>query len=400
MTKPASRHFGRLAIAVCVVAVVGIAAYGIWSRHASVERLQQVADDASLPRVEAISPKPGPDEQSLTLPGEIAAWNEAQIYGQVSGYVSHWYKDYGARVKAGDVLATIDTPGLDAQFEASKASLAVAQAKSNLADLTAKRFDALTGTAAVTQQDIDDKNATAAEQKAEVAAAQQNVDHYQAMIGFKKLVVPFDGIVTARRVNIGDFINAAGGDATQRSSAQALFSVGDIHKLRVFVSVPQDFASILKPDLKAVLHPLNNPGQSIPAQFLTMAGAVDRSTRTVVTEFVIDNPQEDLWPGAYVDVDLKFPSDPNILIVPSQALLFRAQDMQVALLDGEDRVHLQGVTLGRNLGLNVQIVAGLKATDRIVANPSLGLLDGQQVKVVQATQGYQPAGGHALSTAE
>ncbi len=380
---------GTSATILVLVILAALAAYGIWSRQAAVDDLQKLADDASLPRVQVISPQKGPSEQSLTLPGEVAAWNEAQIYGQVSGYISQWYKDYGAEVKAGDLLATIEAPGLDAEYEASKASLAVAQAKYNLARLTAERFSALTKTAAVTQQDIDDKNAAAEEQKAEAAAAQQNVEHYQAMIAFKRLAAPFDGVVTARRVNVGDFINAAGADSSSRSSAQAPFSVADVSKLRIFVSVPQNFGYILHSALKADLHLLDDPAKVIPTKFLTTAGAVNRSTRTIVTEFELDGSQSDLSPGAYVSVDLKFPTNPNILVVPAQALLFRTQGMQVAVLDDMDHVQLKTVSLGRNLGLTMEILAGLQQRDRVVANPSLGLLDGQQVKVVTATKGYE-----------
>jgi membrane fusion protein (multidrug efflux system) len=391
MTGSTRRGFiGPLAVVAAIVIVAGAAAYGIRSRGETAENLQEVADDASIARAHVTSPTRGPEEQSLTLPGEVAAWNEAQIYGQVSGYISRWYKDYGAKVSAGDLLATIEAPSLDAEFEASKATLAVAQANYDLAEVTAKRFNALTESNAVSQQDIDEKNAQAAAQKAQVAAAQQNVEHYQALIGFKNVVSPFAGIVTARRVNIGDFVNAAGGDSHLHSTGQALFSVGDIHKLRIFVSVPQAFGNVLKPDITALIHVFDSPGRTISAQFLTTAGAVDRSTRTIVTEFVIDNPQEDLWPGAYVDVELKFPSDPNVLIAPALALLYRSRGTQIALLDDQDHVHLQDVTLGRNLGLNVEILTGVKPTDRIVANPSLGLLDGQLVKVVAPTPGYEP----------
>ncbi len=190
-------------------------------------------------------------------------------------------------------------------------------------------------------------------------------------------------------MSIGDFINSAGADATLQQP-QPPFSGADVSKLRVFVSVPQDYGTILKPGLTADLTLVGDPSKKIPARFLTMAGAVNPATRTIVTELVVDNLQEGLWPGAYVNVNFSVPSDRNVLIIPSQALLFRAEGMQVALLDGRDHVHLQGVTLGHNLGLDVQIMGGLKATDKIVANPSLGLLEGQQVKVVQATQGYQP----------
>jgi RND family efflux transporter MFP subunit len=209
------------------------------------------------------------------------------------------------------------------------------------------------------------------------------------MIAFKNLVAPFDGVVTARRTNVGDFVNPTGGDSTVRSGSAALFSVADIHQMRIFVSVPQDYADALKPGLTATLTLPQNPGNPIPARFLTTANAVNTATRTIVTEFTVDNPKGELWPGSYVSVHFNFPSDPNILILPEQALLFRAQGLQVAVLDGQNRVHLQNVALGRNLNADVQIVSGLKATDKVVGNPSLGLLEGQQVKIVQPVHGYQ-----------
>jgi RND family efflux transporter MFP subunit len=391
-SKPSavSGHRGGLLALIAVLIAGGIAAYGIWSRSEAVAELQKTADDSALPRVQVMSPKPGPAQRTLTLPGNIDAWFEAPIYAQVSGYVSHWYKDYGALVKEGDVLADIDTPSLDAQFAASKANLAVVQARYRLAEVTAKRWQALSGTQAVSQQDVDVKTADAAEQKAQVAAAQQDVARYQALIAFKQLKAPFDGVVTARRTNIGDYVNAAGGDPTLHSASAALFSVADIHKMRIFVSVPQNYADVLKPGLTATLTLPQDPDKPIPAQFLTTANAVSTATRTVVTELTVDNAKRELWPGTYVNVHFTFPSDPNLLILPEQALLFRAQGMQVAVLDDHDRVHLQNVVLGHNLDTEVQIVSGLKATDKFVGNPSLGLLEGQQVKIAQPVPGYQP----------
>ncbi len=387
---PKKRRFGGWLVAIVGLALaVALAGYGIWSRQTSVTNLQQTANDAALPNVQVASPKHGPPTQALTLPGEVRAWNEAPIYAQVSGYVTQWFKDYGARVNAGDVLATIETPSLDAQLAAAKASLAVAQTRSNLSAETARRYDALT-TAAVTQQQKDQVDANAAADKAQVAAAEQTVQQYESMTNFKRIVAPFAGIVTARRVSVGDFINGVGGAVNQQLTAPAPFTVADISKLRVFISVPQAYGGVLKPGLQADITLPGDPAGKIPAQFLTMAGAVVPSTRTIVTELVVDNPPDGLWPGAYVNVNLSIPTEPNVLVVPSQALLFRANGMQVALVDGQDHVHLQNVTLGRNLGLDVEVTSGLKATDKIVANPSLGLLDGQQVKVTQPAKGYEP----------
>jgi membrane fusion protein, multidrug efflux system len=381
------RLFVWLALAVAVV----LAAFGIWSRFNTVSTLKAQADDAAIPRVQVVSPTAAPAQRTLVLPGSISAWYQAPIFAQVSGYVSHWYKDYGAPVKRGDVLATIEAPAVDAQYEAARADLATAQARYQLAVVTAQRWAALSGTQAVSQQDVDIKKADAVAQKTVVAAAQQNVARYAAMVAFKKLVAPFDGVVIARNTDIGDYVNAAGGDATLRASATPLFSVADMHALRIFVSVPQEYSTFLAPGLRATLTLPQSPEKQIEAQLLTTANAVMPTSRTVVTELTLANPNRVLWPGTYVDVHFTFPGDPGLLIVPAQALLFRSAGTQVAVVEPDNRIHLQDVYLGRNLGTDVEIRAGLKARDRFVANPSLGLLEGQQVKIVQPVKGYQPA---------
>jgi membrane fusion protein (multidrug efflux system) len=388
-SRPRRRNW--LFVGLGVLLAGGLAGYGIWSRTTTTSQLAKSTEDAAVPQVQIITPKKGPPQRTVTLPGNIEAWYQAAIYGQVAGYVSHWYMDYGAEVKAGDVLGTIEAPSLDAELAAAKAQLATVQARYNLAVLTAKRWTALSGTQAVSQQDVDIKKADATAQKAEVAASQQNVVKYEAMSAFKNLVSPFDGVVTARNLNIGDYVSATGGNQTAQGPAQPLFMVADIHKLRVFVSVPQTFSDALRPGLTATMTLPQNPGKVIPLQFLTTAKAVVPATRTVVTEFVLDNPGGELWPGAFVSVQFTFPSDPNLLIVPEQTVLFRAQGTQVALIGDDNKVHLRDLTIGRNLGTDVEVVLGLKVTDRLVASPSQGLLEGQQVKVVQSAAGADPS---------
>ncbi len=222
--------------------------------------------------------------------------------------------------------------------------------------------------------------------------AQENVKRYFAMIGFEKVMAPFAGIVTARRVNIGDYVTSAGGDASGQGAAKPLFAVADVTKLRVFVDVPQTIGNVLTSGITATLTLPNAPDKPIKADFLTQAGAVNAATRTIVTELVVSDGQPVLFPGTYVNVHLTVAGNPDILIVPSQALLFRAEGMQVATVDPGNHVHLQNVSIGDNLGLDIQVVSGITATDKVVANPSLGLLDGQGVKIVQATPGYQPGG--------
>ncbi|CAI3922932.1 Multidrug efflux pump subunit AcrA (membrane-fusion protein) (AcrA) (PDB:1T5E) [Commensalibacter communis] len=371
-------------IAVGAVIYTGIE---IVQRQHHVHVLVKEAKDSSIPRVQYINPQTGPTVRNLTLPGNVTAWYQAPIYAQVSGYVKQWYKDFGADVKAGDILATIDTPGLDAEYEAARANLKVAQTKYQLAKVTAQRWKALSGTKAVSQQEVDVQAANAKVQDALVDAAKHDVDRYAALQAFRSIRAPFDGVVTSRLTDVGDFVND-NGDLSRSGKATELFTVADIHRLRVFVDVPQDYASILKSGVKAELTAIQYPGKIFKADYLTSARAFNTTTRTVTTELTVDNASHLLWPGTFVNVHFIAPADPNILILPEQALIFRAQGMQVAVIGTDNRVRMHNVTLGNNLGKSVQILSGVTKTDRVVNNPSAGLMDGQLVKLVDSTPGY------------
>jgi membrane fusion protein (multidrug efflux system) len=361
---------------------------GIVERERALGKLRDVAKAQSVAAVQIISPTPGPTKRALVLPGTVSAWYQAPIFAQVSGYVHSWYADYGATVKAGQLLATIDTPGLDAQYAAAQADLHVAQANYRLAVTTAKRWQALAGTVAVSQQEVDVQTAGAEARKAELEAAQQNVARYAALEAFKRVVAPFDGVVTARLTDVGSYVNAAGGDLSVRGASTELFTVADVHALRVFVSVPQDYADQLVPGLTALIHLPSQPGNLIEAKYLTTARAFSTNTRTAVTELTVDNSKHALWPGTYVDVTFQVPSDPNVLTMPEEALIFRAAGTQVAVVDANNRVHLRDITLGQNLGQTVQVTSGLSASDKLVNNPPAGLLDGEPVQPVTPVPGY------------
>lgn len=384
--RPGRRTIAALALLI----VIALAAFGIWSRFRATRALKAVAADASIPRVQMIQPRPAPTMRALTLPGNLVGWHQASLYGQVTGYIANWYKDYGAHVKAGDVLATIATPGLDAEVAQAKAQLASAQTNYELAVVTARRWSALAGTQAVAQQDVDIRVATAKADAALVEAARQNLARFQAQSAFKNVVAPFDGVVIARNVNIGDYVSPQGSQASQLVQGQALFVVAGGDKLRVFVSVPQAYSDGLGPGMTATLTFPGNPGKPIPAQFLTTARAVNPTQRAVVTELILPNPKGEYLPGSFVDVHFELPAAPGRLIIPQQAVLFRAQGPQAALIGRDSRVHLRNVAVGRNLGANVEITSGLTKDDRLVAAPSLGLLDGQQVKVVKPVPGGVP----------
>ena len=380
-----------LMIGVPVVIVVALLIYGIVKRERALSSLGHVAQAQSTIPAEIITPTPGPSTRPLVLPGTVRAWYEAPIFAQVSGYVLSWNVDYGAQVKAGQLLATIATPSLDAQYAAAKGALAVAQANYRLAVTTAERWQALAGTVAVSKQEVDVQVAGAAARKAELEVAAQNVARYAALEAFKRVVAPFDGVVTARLTDVGSYVNAAGGDVSARGSSTELFTVADVHEMRVFVSVPQGDADRLVPGLTATIHLPSQPGKLIEAKFLTTARAFSPTTRTAVTELTVDNSNHALWPGTYVDVQFQVPSDPNVLTMPEEALIFRAAGTQVAIVDHENRVHLHDVTLGQNLGQIVQVTSGLKAGDKLVNNPPAGLLEGQSVQPVTPAPGYGAA---------
>ena len=388
-----TRRIGpKLIAAIAAIVLGGLVAYGIVQRHDNVTDLKTLADDESVPQVQVMMPMPGPSTRAITLPGNIKAWYTAPIYAQVSGYVHKWYVDYGAFVKAGTLLATIDTPTVDEQYQTAVANLDVAKTNSTLADVTAQRWKSLAGTEAVSQEEVDVKVAAAAAQKAEVAAADHEVARYRAQEEFKNIVAPFDGVVIARDTDIGNYVNAAGGDVSSRGTGTAdeMFSVADIHEMRLFVSVPQDYADMLKPGLEATFTLAQYPGREFKATLVTTANAFNPQTRTVVTELVAQNPDHLLWPGTYATVHFVAAADHNVLVVPEQALLFRDQGMQLALVDSDGRVHLQDVKLGLNLGQNVQVLSGLKPTDRFLVNPSAGTLEGEKVQIVRGVPGVAP----------
>jgi membrane fusion protein (multidrug efflux system) len=380
-----------LMVGVPVVVAAALLVYGLVARERALAALTRVATEQSVVPVQIISPQKGPSTRPLVLPGTLRAWYEAPIFAQVAGYVRGWNEDYGAAVKAGQLLATIDAPSLDAQYAAAKANLNVARANYRLAASTASRWQALAGTPAVSQQEVDVQAAGAAARKAEMDAASQDVARYTALEAFKRVVAPFDGVVTARLTDVGSYVNAAGGDVSARGSSTELFTVADVHEMRVFVAVPQDYASLLDPRITATLHQPSKPGKSIAAKFLTTARAFNADTRTAVAELTVDNVDHALWPGTFVEVVFQVPTDPTVLTMPESALIFRADGAQVAIVDAQNRVRLRNVTLGQNLGQTVQVTSGLSPGDKLVNNPPAGLLEGQSVQAVTPVSGYAMA---------
>jgi RND family efflux transporter MFP subunit len=368
--------------------------YRIYDSRSDAAALREETLVNALPTVAVINPKPGLPTETITLPGNIQAWFQAPIYAQVSGYVKMWYKDYGALVRKGDVLAEINAPALDAQYAQARADLAAEQAKFALADLTAKRWMALRKNHAVSEQSISVQVANAKAEAARVKAAEQNVKNFEALIRFKTIVAPYDGVVTVRNINVGDYVNKEG-TISNPGLISNLFTVADVSMLRLFVSVPESFGPFLQPGLTADVTVPQLPNRHFTGKFLTVARGFDVSTRTAVTVFTIDNEDRALWPGSYAQVTLTAPVDRQVQTLPSTALVFQEHGTQVAVVADDDRVHFKPITVSKLLDNIVEVAEGISTGDRIVNNPSAALLEGDQVRIVTPAPGYDLVGAES-----
>ncbi len=362
--------------------------YRVTESRKHMDTLKSQATKNDTPSVAIVYATPLPAKETIQLPGTIEAWFQAPIYAQVSGYVKMWYKDWGARVKKGDILAEIYAPALDAQYRQSKADLASEIALNDLAKLTADRWIALRKNQAVSGQSISIKVAEAKAQQAKVNAARQNVENFEALINFKTIVAPYDGVVINRAINVGDYINKEGTISTPQGDIRNLYTVADISRLRLFVSVPERFGALMHDGLKAELTVPQFPNRHFTAEFLTTARGFNVSTRTVTTQFVIENEEKDLWPGSYASVTLTVDVENKHLSIPSSSLVFDEMGTRVAVVDDDSRVRFKPIKITRILDATVELSEGVTTEDRIINNPSAALLEGDKVTIVTPAPGY------------
>ena len=387
-----SRRRGLLVFIVLGLgALFVVAAVGIITRERHEAALVRQTDRAAIPSVEVIAPVRGVQPEPLVLPGEIQAFYAAPIHAQVSGYVKMWYKDIGARVKAGELLAIIETPGLDQQLAQAKAALVEAQANAKLAEVTAQRWHKLLATQSVSQQDSDVKAADVEAREAQVQAARANVSRLEALEEFKKLVAPFEGIVTARRMDVGALVTA------DKTSEPELFEVSDIHQVRVYVKVPQAYTAQIAPGMHAKLLLPQYPDKSFDAKLMTTSNAINPTSRTELVELLADNPADELTPGTFTDVHFQLPPNPHTLRIPTSALIFQEHGLQAAVVGPDGRVELRNIRVGVDLGTEIEVVAGLNPGDRIVNSPPATLAQGDSVRI--ENQNTAPGGARDLSEA-
>jgi RND family efflux transporter MFP subunit len=314
----------------------------------------------------------------LVLPGEVQAYVNAPIYARTSGYVKHWDVDIGAQVRKGQLLAELDTPEVDAQYVQAKADLATAEANYQLAVITEKRTAQLSAIQAASQQDEDDRLGDLQAKKAIVQSARANLAHFEELQGFKRVVAPFDGLITARHVDIGNLVQNGTGTA---GGAVALFDIADANRLRVYVDVPEYAARRITDGLGADLSFSENPGQTFSGRVVRSAQAINPVSRTLHVEVDVDNPSAALYSGAYSQVHFHLPADSR-LILPVNTLLFRADGLRVATLADDHTIKLVNVTLGRDLGSKVEVVNGLTGQEAVVINPPDSIADGAAVRLV------------------
>ena len=372
-----SRQIRRYALLLLLVALL-LATWGVISRITVRNALAKEAVRNSVVTVLTIVPERSGAGEDLALPGTVQAFVEAPIYARTNGYLKTWYTDIGTVVKKGQPLAEIETPEVDQQLRQAQADLETARANELLSGTTNKRWQGLLATESVSQQDADEKAGDWAAKRASLASAAANVARLQELESFKRVVAPFDGVVTARNTDIGALINAG------QSAGSELFRVADTHRLRIYVQVPEQYAAAAQPGLRAELQFAELPGKHFVAEAVSTSNALDPTLRTLQVELQLDNANREVYPGAYAEVHFKLAGNPQSLRLPGNTVLFRSAGIQVATVDSTEHIKLKSIIQGRDYGQTIEVLSGIDAGDRVVLNPPDSITDGMPVHVAAA----------------
>lgn len=371
-------HHYWLAV-IAALTVIGLVVSGILPRIQARANLRRETQEMAVPSVTVVHPRRSPAEPEVVLPANVQAFIDAPIYARTNGYLKQWYVDIGARVKAGQLLADIDTPEVNQSLRQARADLATAEANLNLSRITAERYQDLLKTDSVSKQDADNAAGDYAAKQAIVRSAEANVKRLEELYSFQKIYAPFTGVITTRNTDIGALIDsgASGGTRTE------LFHIVQPDKLRVYVNVPEAYSQAAKPGLTADLTLAEFPGRRFQGKLVRTASAIDTNTRTLLVEIDVDNPTGTLLSGAYAEVHLKLPGANSSLILPVNALLFRSEGLRVATVPDGQHAELKPVTLGHDFGSEVEVVAGLNGDETVIVSPPDSLVSGQAVRIVQ-----------------
>jgi RND family efflux transporter MFP subunit len=382
ITDPAERNLRRkihrFALILLVVAVI-LGAWGEISRVLARASLKKETAAAAVITVLTVTPNRTSLGEELVLPGTVQAYIEAPIYARTSGYLKDWHTDIGAQVTKGELLGEIETPEVDQQLSQAQADLATARANQSLSDSTNARWKGLLATDSVSKQDADEKAGDAAAKKAAADSAAANVARLRELESFKRVLAPFNGVITARNTDIGALINAG------QSAGTELFRIADTHKLRIYVQVPEIYAAATSPGLEAQLLFAELPQKTYAAKAVRTSNALDPTLRTLQVELELDNTNREVFPGAYAEVHFKLPASAQSLRLPANTVLFRAAGLQVATVDSQQHVKLKSIAQGRDFGNSIEILSGLEPDDVVILNPPDSLTDGVSVNIVKAT---------------
>ena len=377
-----SSSLAIVGMVVVVVATVALAAFGILRRTHADTVLAQRTNDLAPPTVLVATPPPGAPVSSFVLPGNVTAWTDSPIYARTSGYLTHWYFDIGARVKKGALLAQIATPEVDQQLAQAEADLNTAKAIANNARIQADRYSGLVKTDAVSHQDTDTFINQAASTAAQVHSAEANVQRLRDLQSFEKVYAPFDGVVPARTVDIGQLIDPGAG--------KELFHLQAIQTLRVYASVPQFYSQNVKHGSKIDLTFAEHPGKTFVGTMVRTSEAIDPSSRTLLVEIDVNNSAGELMPGSLAQVHFKTPPAGQTFVVPVAALIFRREGLRVATVVNSSNgpvAHLVPVIIGQDDGASVQIVTGISAGDKVIQDPPDSIIEGEKVHVITPDAG-------------
>jgi RND family efflux transporter MFP subunit len=372
--KNLRRKIRRYSLILLIVALC-LAVWGEVSRVRARSSLGKETADAAVLTVITITPNRTPLGEELVLPGTVQAFTEAPIYARTSGYLKNWRTDIGAQVTKGQVLGEIETPEVDQQLSQAEADLATARANEALSNTTNTRWKGLLATESVSKQDADEKAGDAAAKKAAADSAAANVARLRELESFKRVVAPFSGVITARNTDIGALINAG------QSAGAELFRIADMHKLRIYVQVPENYAAATRPGLEAELRFAEQPNKTFTAETVRTSNALDPTLRTLQVELELDNANREVFPGAYAEVHFKLPASAETLRLPANTVLFRAAGLQVATVDGQKRVKLKSIVQGRDFGNTIEILSGLGPDETVILNPPDSLTDGVLVRI-------------------
>ncbi|WP_458071014.1 efflux RND transporter periplasmic adaptor subunit [Rhodanobacter sp. BL-MT-08] len=363
---------------IALVVIVVVVILGLATRVFDARRLKTWTDEQNVPTVNVAMPEQKGAGASLQLPGRIEAYTQAPMYARTGGYLKSWKVDIGGKVKAGQLLAEIETPDLDQQLLQAKADLASAQANEALAATTAKRWQAMLASDSVAKQEVDEKTGDYTAKRALANAAKANVDRIEATKGYSRIVAPFDGVVTARNTDVGALINEG-----SSGGGQPLFVVSDVSKLRVYVQVPQAFVPSIPAGATAQLTVPEYPGRTFTAKVEASAQAVNASSGSTLIQLSVDNADGKLMPGSFTNVQFKLDAHAAGLRVPASALIFNASGLHLATVGSDNKVTFKTVTIQHDYGKTVEIGSGISANDRVIDSPPDGLVDGDQVKIAQ-----------------